>query len=105
MRGRGIGLQKGLADRGSNHRVLALRDMRQGVAHPMYPTPLPRGVEHTGDGMTQAVVRVRDHQLDALEATLDQALQEARPERLGFRGTEAEADDLAPAIRIDGHGD
>src|ERR1700757_675468 len=37
MRGRGIGLQKGLTDRGSNHRVLALRDMRQGVAHPMYP--------------------------------------------------------------------
>jgi hypothetical protein len=46
--------------------VLALGDMRQGVAHPMHPTPLPRGAEHTGDGMTQAVVRVRDHQLDAL---------------------------------------
>ena len=55
--------------------------------------------------MTQAVVRVRGHQLDALEATLDEALQEARPERLGFRGTKAEADDLAPAISIDCHGD
>jgi hypothetical protein len=30
MRDRGIGLQNGLADRGSNRRVLALRDMRQG---------------------------------------------------------------------------
>jgi len=48
---------------------------------------------------------IRDHQLDAFEATLDQALQEGRPERLGLGGTKAQADDLAPAIGIDGHRD
>jgi hypothetical protein len=35
-RGLGVGLQKGLADRRGNHRVLALRHVRQGVAHPMH---------------------------------------------------------------------
>jgi hypothetical protein len=32
-----VGLQEGLADRGGNHRVLALLHVRQGVAHPMNP--------------------------------------------------------------------
>jgi len=44
---------------------------------------------------------VRDHQLDAAEATLDQALQEGRPKRLGLRGTDAEADDLAPRASVE----
>src|SRR5437016_12141457 len=48
---------------------------------------------------------VRDHQLDAAEATLEQALQEGRPKRLGLRGTDAEADDLTPAVGRDRHGD
>jgi len=47
----------------------------------------------------------RDHQLDAAEAALDQALQEGRPERLGLRRTDAEADDLAPTIGVDRHSD
>ncbi len=46
---------------------------------------------------------VGDRQLDAAQTALEQALQEARPERLGVRGPEAEPDDLAPAFRI--HGD
>ncbi len=36
MRRRGIGLQKGLVDRGGNHRVLPLGHMRQGIAHPVH---------------------------------------------------------------------
>ena len=34
MRGRGVGLQESLADRGGDHGVLALGHVRQGVAHP-----------------------------------------------------------------------
>jgi hypothetical protein len=34
-RGLDIGLQEGLADGGGDHGVLALRDVRQSVAHPM----------------------------------------------------------------------
>ena len=36
VRGRGIGLQKGLADGGGDHGVLALGHVRQGVAHPVH---------------------------------------------------------------------
>jgi len=55
--------------------------------------------------VAQAVVSVRDHQLDTLETALDQALEETRPERLGLRGTKAEPDDLAPSFGCDRHGD
>ena len=48
---------------------------------------------------------IRDHQLDALEAAFDQPFQERRPERLGFGGTKAQANDLAPAIGRHRHGD
>jgi site-specific DNA recombinase len=71
----------------------------------VHPTALPSGAEHAGDGQAQALVCVRDHQLDALEPALDQALQETRPERLSLRGTDAEPDDLATAFAIHGDGD
>ena len=41
---------------------------------------------------------IRDHQLDAFEPALDEAFEEARPERLCFRRADAEPDDLAPAF-------
>jgi len=40
---------------------------------------------------------IGDHQLDAAQPALHQAVDKARPERLHFRRTNAEADDLAPA--------
>ena len=98
LRGLAIGLQEGLADRSGDHRVLALRHVRQGVAHPMHAAPLPGRTEHAGDRMAQAVASVGDHQLNALETTLDQALQKSRPERFGFGRAEPQADDLAPAL-------
>ena len=55
--------------------------------------------------MAQAVVGVGDHQLDALETALDQALEESRPERLGFGRAETQTDDLAPAFGRNRHGD
>ena len=83
-RGLGIGLQEGLADCGGDHGVLALRHVRQSVAHPMNSASLPGRTEHTGDRVTQTLVSVGDDQLDALETALDQALEESRPERFGF---------------------
>ena len=105
MRGRGVGLQESLADRGGDHGVLAPGHVGQGVAHPMHAAPLPGGTEHPGDRVAQAVVSVADHQLDAVETTLDQAFEESRPERLGFRGANAETDDLTPAFGGNRHGD
>ena len=48
---------------------------------------------------------VGDHQLDAAQAALHQALDKARPERFGLRRSNAEADDLALPLGIDGDGD
>ena len=61
----------------------------------MHPTALPAGTKDAGDSEAQAVMSIRDHQLDALEPALDQALQKARPERLGLRGANTKPDDLA----------
>src|SRR6516165_3030325 len=101
----GVGLQEGLTDCGGDHGVLALGYMRQSVAHPMHATALPASTEDAADRVAQAVVSVGDDQLDAFEATLDQALQKSRPERLGLRGTNAEPEDLASAFGRDRHGD
>src|SRR6516225_4740815 len=103
--GLGIGLQAGLADCGGDHGVLALRHVRQSVAHPMNSASLPSRTEHAADRVAQTLVGVRNHQLDALETTLDQALEESRPKRLGLRGTDAEPDDLASAFGRDRHSD
>src|SRR5207247_993946 len=73
--------------------------------HPMNSAPLPCRTEHAGDRVAQAIVSVGNHQLDALETTLDQALQKSRPERFGFGRAETQADDLAPAFGCDRHGD
>ena len=94
----GIALQESLADRGGDHGVLTFRHVGQGVAHPMNPAALPSGAEHASDRQAQAVMSIRDHQLDTLETALDQALQKGRPGRFGLRGADAETDDLAPAF-------
>jgi hypothetical protein len=41
---------------------------------------------------------IRDHQLDALEAALDQPFEEPRPEWFGLGRSDAETDDLAAAF-------
>ena len=58
MRGLGIGLQEGLADRGGDHGVLALGHVRQGVAHPMDRAALPGRAKHAGDRVARAVMGI-----------------------------------------------
>ena len=48
---------------------------------------------------------VGGNQLHALQATAHQSLQEPGPERLGLGWADLEADDLAPAVGVDRHGD
>ncbi len=74
--GRGIGLQKGLTDRGGDHGVLALRHVRQGVAHPMNSAPLPCRTEHPGNRMAQAVVWA-NMDLTAHDDSTDDAARQA----------------------------
>src|SRR6516164_7396866 len=71
----------------------------------MHAAALPGGAEDAADGVAQAVVGVRDDELDALQAASHQALEEARPERLSLDRPKTEADDLTPAIGRHRHGD
>ena len=110
MRHRGIALQESLADRGGDHGVLSFRHVGQGVAHPMNPAALPSGAEHASDRQAQAVMSIRDHQLDTLRPRLTKPFRKAdqpfdRLRRFGLRGADAETDDLAPALGINGDGD
>src|SRR5690349_12535397 len=71
----------------------------------MHPTPLKAGMEHLGGGGTQALVVIRDHQLDPAQATVGQRTQEALPEHLRLRGARGDTEHLAPAIRVHADGD
>ena len=75
--------------------------MRQDVAHEVHAAALPGGVEHLGDGRLDAFMGVRDHQLDAAQATAGELAQKGGPERLGLRGADIHAEDLAPAVAVD----
>src|SRR3954454_5519368 len=69
------------------------------------PAPLPGGAQHPPDRGLEALVHVRDRQLDALEAAPQQVLEEGGPEGLGLRRAEVQADDLAPPLGVHRHGD
>jgi site-specific DNA recombinase len=71
----------------------------------VHPAPLPGRVEDTRDGRLEPGVGVGDHQLHAVEAAALQAAQELHPEGLRLGGADGEADDLAPAVGVDRHGD
>jgi len=50
-------------------------------------------------------MRIGDHQLHTAKAPSHQRAQELRPERLGFRGTDRHAEDLAHSLAVDSDGD
>ena len=81
VRGIGIGLRKSLSDRRGDHCVLAFGDMGQRVSDPMDPAPLGSGAEHPRDDVAQAVMGMRDHQLDTLRPRLTNPLR--KPDQNG----------------------
>ena len=82
---------------------LRLWHVGQRIAHEVHATALPCRADDPLDGGLQPFVRIRDHQLDAAQAASGQALEEVRPEGLGFRRADAEPDDLAPSFGVGGH--
>jgi hypothetical protein len=58
---------------------------------------LPRRTEHLGDCQLQAFVCVRDDELHAGEAALDQRAEEVAPEGFALALAAVEADHLASA--------
>ena len=78
-------LDEGGAHRGGDHEALSLGDMGQGVPHEVDPAALPGSAEHLGGGRLEALVGIRDDQLDAAQAPPRQGTQEVGPEGLGLR--------------------
>src|SRR5436190_21164015 len=71
----------------------------------MHAAALPAGAEHSTGRRFEPLMGVGDDQLDPAQAAPRQALQKARPERLGLRGTDVQPDDLTPAIGVGGNRD
>jgi|GEM_PF-7046127 len=63
----------------------------------MHRAALPGTAEHLPDRLLQAGVRVRDHQLHAGQAALDEITKEAAPERFRLRLADVEGDHLPVA--------
>ena len=90
------------ADDRGDHGAGDLGDLRQDVAHEMNPATLPRrALERDLDRGDQPGVRVGDHQPNPAEAARLQRPEERRPERLGLRVADVEAEDLAGAVSGD----
>jgi hypothetical protein len=72
------------------------------IPEEVHGAALPRRPEHLRECGLEARMRGADRQLDADEATRDEAAEKVAPERLGLRGADIEADDLPPACLMDG---
>src|ERR1700760_1625089 len=75
--------------------------MSQNVAHEVNAATLPGGVEHFADSRLDALVRVRDHELDAAQTPAGELAQERGPERFGLGRADVHAEHLAPAVAVD----
>ncbi len=65
----GVRLIEGLPDRGRHNCELAFGDMRQVIAHPVNPAPLPGRREHPRDGGLEAVRRERRKSVQKVSAS------------------------------------
>jgi hypothetical protein len=100
-----IRLVKCLTNGGGDNRVLAFRDMRQCIAHPVNPSTLPGSLKDPRDCGLEARMCVADDQPDPVEPPGSQGSQKIRPEGLRLRGTDPEADNFSAAFGIRGDGD
>ena len=79
--------------------------MAERLAQEVDAAALPGAAEHLADRLLEAGVGVGDDQLHAGEAALDEAAQEAAPERFGLGLADVEADHLAVAGLVHGVGE
>jgi hypothetical protein len=97
-------LGKSGGDEGGDDATALLAGMRQDIAHKVYAATRPGGVQYFGSRL-EPLMRIRDHQLDAAHAAPCQRAQKLGPEGFGLRGADRDAQDLAPAVAVDGDGD
>src|SRR3546814_8699445 len=84
---------------------MALGQIGQGTAQEVHRASQPGGANDAGDRTLEDLVSIGDDQIHAGKTAPNKVLQEVGPEDLRFRGADMQADDLAPALGVDGHGD
>jgi hypothetical protein len=72
-----------------------------GVAHEVDAATLPGGGEDLGYGCLDALMGVKDDELDAAQAAPRQLAQEGGPEGLGLGRADIHAQHLGPAVGVD----
>ena len=103
LRAVGVLLGEGGGDEGGDDAPTLAAGMGQQVAGEVHAASLPGGAEDPGRGGLQALVVVGDHQLHAAQPAPGQRAQELSPEGLGLRRADRHAQDLTPALVVDGH--
>ena len=97
----GVVLGEGGGDEGRHDTSPATAGVGDHVPHEVDAAALPSGVHHFGHRGLDALVGVRDHELDAAQAAPGELAQEVGPERLGLRRTDIHAKDFAAAVTVD----
>ena len=77
--------------------MLVLARMTEAIPEEVHGATLPGRAEHLRQGGLQSRVSVRDRELHAEQAALDETSEELAPEGLGLGLADVEADDLPPA--------
>ena len=103
LRAVGVLLGEGGGDEGGDDAPTLAAGMGQQVAGEVHAASLPGGAEDPGRGGLQALVVVGDHQLHAAQPAPSEGAQELGPEGLGLRRADRHAQDLTPALVVDGH--
>ena len=87
--------RRGGQQRGRDHGLVRLGDMRQDVTHAVHSTALPgRAAEGLHQRSFQPLMGVADHQPHATQPASDQTTQELQPERGLFTGAHRKAQHL-----------
>ena len=72
--------------------------MGQYIPLEVHAAALPAGIEHAGDGRLDAFMSVADDEFHPAQPPAHQVAQEARPERLRFRGADGHAQDFPASV-------
>ncbi len=79
--------------------------MGQQVAHGVYPTALPGGVQQLGDGGFQPFMCIGDCQLDTAQTAPGQGPQELGPERFCLGSANRHPQYFAATVVVNADGD
>jgi hypothetical protein len=100
----GVGVEN-RADQRAEQAVLVAAGVAETIAQEVHRAALPGAAKDLGDRGLQARMRVRDGELDADQAALDQASEKVGPERLGLGLADIDREDLPSAALMHTMGD